>query len=79
MRPQRYIKAFFERYAGVRRYLDTLVHEARQTGAVRTLMGRRRLVRDILRQEPRDPVGRRAHRPEHAHPGQRRGHHEDAP
>jgi DNA polymerase-1 len=44
---QRYIKAFFERYAGVRRYLDTLVVEARATGSVRTLMGRRRLVRDI--------------------------------
>lgn len=44
----RYIKAFFERYAGVRRYLDLLVDEARTTGAVRTLMGRRRLVRDIL-------------------------------
>lgn len=44
---QRYIKTFFERYAGVRRYLDTLVEEARATGAVRTLMGRRRLVRDI--------------------------------
>lgn len=44
----RYIKAFFERYAGVRRYLDQLVDEARATGAVRTIMGRRRLVRDIL-------------------------------
>jgi DNA polymerase-1 len=44
----RYIKAFFERYAGVRRYLDTLVAEARATGAVRTILGRRRLVRDIL-------------------------------
>jgi DNA polymerase I len=44
----RYIKAFFERYAGVRRYLDLLVDEARSTGAVRTLTGRRRLVRDIL-------------------------------
>jgi DNA polymerase-1 len=44
----RYIKAFFERYAGVRRYLDQLVVEARDTGAVRTIMGRRRLVRDIL-------------------------------
>jgi DNA polymerase-1 len=44
---QSHIKAFFARYAGVRRYLDTLVDEARSTGAVRTLMGRRRLVRDI--------------------------------
>jgi DNA polymerase-1 len=43
----RYIKAFFERYSGVRRYLDGLVEEARATGAVRTLLGRRRLVRDI--------------------------------
>ncbi len=43
----RYIKAFFERYHGVRAYLDALVHEARETGCVRTLMGRRRLVRDI--------------------------------
>ncbi|MDB4974332.1 MAG: polymerase [Myxococcaceae bacterium] len=44
----RYIKAFFERYAGVRRYLDQLVAEARDTGAVRTMLGRRRVVRDIL-------------------------------
>ncbi len=43
----RYIKAFFERYHGVRTYLDALVAEARETGAVRTLLGRRRLVRDI--------------------------------
>ncbi len=43
----RYIKAFFERYHGVRSYLDKLVLEARTTGAVRTLFGRRRLVRDI--------------------------------
>jgi len=43
----RYIKAFFERYHGVRKYLDALVTEARDTGAVRTLFGRRRLVRDI--------------------------------
>jgi DNA polymerase-1 len=44
----RYIKAFFERYHGVRVYLDQLVQEARETGAVRTIMGRRRLVKDIL-------------------------------
>jgi DNA polymerase-1 len=43
-----HIKAFFGRYHGVRRYLDRLVQEARETGAVRTLFGRRRLVRDIL-------------------------------
>jgi DNA polymerase-1 len=43
-----HIKAFFAKYHGVRRYLDRLVQEARDTGAVRTLFGRRRLVRDIL-------------------------------
>jgi DNA polymerase-1 len=44
---QRYIKAFFERYAGVRKYLDGLIDEARRTGGVRTITGRRRLVKDI--------------------------------
>jgi DNA polymerase-1 len=45
---QQHIKAFFARYHGVRRYLDALVQEARDTGYVRTIMGRRRLVSDIL-------------------------------
>jgi DNA polymerase-1 len=44
---RRYIAAFFARYAGVARYLDELVIEARRTGAVRTMMGRRREVPDI--------------------------------
>ncbi|GAB4112269.1 MAG: DNA polymerase I [Sandaracinaceae bacterium] len=43
----RYIAAFFARYAGVARYLDELVVEARRTGFVRTMMGRRRAVPDI--------------------------------
>ena len=44
---RRYIDAFFARYAGVARYLQDLVHEARTTGAVRTLLGRKRVVPDI--------------------------------
>ncbi|MBX7192681.1 MAG: DNA polymerase I [Sandaracinaceae bacterium] len=44
---KRYIAAFFSRYAGVARYLDDLVTEARRTGSVRTMMGRRREVPDI--------------------------------
>lgn len=44
---KRYIDAFFERYHGVRDYLDGLVVEARDTGGVRTLLGRRRLIKDI--------------------------------
>jgi DNA polymerase-1 len=45
---KRYIAAFFSRYAGVARYLDELVAEARRTGSVRTMLGRRREVPDIL-------------------------------
>jgi DNA polymerase-1 len=44
---KRYIAAFFSRYAGVARYLDDLVTEARRTGSVRTMLGRRREVPDI--------------------------------
>ena len=43
----RYIEAFFARYAGVRRFLDEVVREARETGEVRTLFGRRRVVHDL--------------------------------
>ncbi len=35
-----YIKAFFEQYAGVKRYMDEVVEQARQSGATRTLLGR---------------------------------------
>ncbi len=41
-RAGRYIDAFFQRYAGVDAYLKQVVEEARQTGFVRTLYGRRR-------------------------------------
>ncbi|MDQ3035419.1 MAG: DNA polymerase I, partial [Myxococcota bacterium] len=44
---RRYIDAFFIRYEGVTRYLQDLVHEARTTGAVRTLLGRKRVIPDI--------------------------------
>ena len=43
----RYIAAFFERYAGVARYLDEVVTDARKSGVVHTLFGRRRLVNDL--------------------------------
>ena len=43
----RYIEAFFKRYAGVRRFLDEVVRDARDSGEVRTLLGRRRLVPDL--------------------------------
>jgi DNA polymerase-1 len=37
-----YIKAFFERYAGVQTYLDKVVAEAKQSGYVYSALGRRR-------------------------------------
>ncbi len=41
---RRYIQAFFQRYSGVARYLDGVVADARRTGAVRTMLGRKRTV-----------------------------------
>ena len=37
---QAYIQAYFERYPGIRGYMDTMRAECRRTGAVRTLFGR---------------------------------------
>ncbi len=41
---RRYIQAFFHRYAGVARYLDDVVEDARRTGFVRTMAGRKRAI-----------------------------------
>ncbi len=41
------IKAYFELYPGVKRYMDKTVVEARDKGYVETLMGRKRPLRDI--------------------------------
>ena len=39
---QRYIDAFFERYAGVKNFMDRTIQDARRDGSTRTLLGRRR-------------------------------------
>ncbi|MGA9524276.1 MAG: DNA polymerase I [Myxococcaceae bacterium] len=41
------IDRYFERYAGIRRYLDETVEQVRRTGFVETLFGRRRYIPDI--------------------------------
>jgi DNA polymerase I len=41
------IDAYFERYRGVRRFLDETVAKARERGSVRTLLGRRRFLPDL--------------------------------
>ena len=46
------IDRYFTRYAGVRRWLDATVAEARRTGEVRTLWGRKRALPDIASRNP---------------------------
>jgi DNA polymerase-1 len=48
---QEVIGRYFRRYAGVKRYLDETVEQARATGQVRTLLGRRRLLPELASSE----------------------------
>ena len=41
------IDRYFERYAGIRRYLEQTVEKARRTGYVETLFGRRRFMPEL--------------------------------
>jgi DNA polymerase-1 len=43
----RFIAAYFERYRGVKEYLDRTLEEVRRTGFTRTLLGRRRPIPEI--------------------------------
>jgi DNA polymerase I len=42
-----YIERYFERYSGVRAFIDKTIEETRRTGSVRTLFGRMRPIPDI--------------------------------
>jgi DNA polymerase-1 len=44
---KRFIDAYFEKYAGVRKFIDKTLEEARHDGSVRTLFGRVRPIPDI--------------------------------
>jgi len=50
---ERYIEAYFGRYAGVRRYMAEMVARAREQGHVTTLLGRRRHVTGLDSSNPR--------------------------
>jgi DNA polymerase I len=41
------IERYFQRYGGIKRYLDETIEKARRTGYVETLFGRRRFMSDI--------------------------------
>ena len=45
---QAFIDAYFQRYKGVRSWLDRTIEDTRRTGVVRTLLGRIRPIPDIL-------------------------------
>ncbi len=49
---QRYIDSYFERYAGVRQFIDATIAEVRRTGVTRTLFGRERPIPDINNRNP---------------------------
>ncbi|MGO9009128.1 MAG: DNA polymerase I [Bryobacteraceae bacterium] len=49
---ERYIRGYFERYAGVRRYLDETIAAVRQSGVTRTLFGRERPIPDMNSRNP---------------------------
>ncbi|HZT30750.1 MAG TPA: DNA polymerase I [Bryobacteraceae bacterium] len=47
-----YIKSYFERYAGVKKFIDATIAEVRRTGVTRTLFGRERPIPDIHSRNP---------------------------
>jgi DNA polymerase-1 len=49
---EQYIKAYFERYSGVRKWLDATIAEVRRTGFARTIFGRRRPIPDMNSRNP---------------------------
>ena len=49
---EKYIKNYFARYAGVRRFIDATIAEVRLTGVTRTLFGRERPIPEINGRNP---------------------------
>ena len=49
---QKYIDNYFERYAGVRKFIDDTIAEVRRTGVTRTLFGRERPIPDMNSRNP---------------------------
>ena len=47
-----YIRRYFERYAGVREFIDRTIAEVRTTGVAKTLLGRRRPIPDMQSRNP---------------------------
>jgi DNA polymerase-1 len=45
---RRYIESYFQRYSGVKSYIDRVIREARQKGYVTTILNRRRYLPDLF-------------------------------
>ncbi len=43
----KFITAYFEKYPGVKKYLEATKEQARRTGYVQTILGRKRVIQDI--------------------------------
>ena len=71
---QAFIDAYFAGFPRVRGFIDTTLAQARETGVVKTMFGRRRLVPELTSRNGQIRVGRRARHREHADPGHRRRH-----
>ncbi len=79
---QEFIDAYFAGFPAVRSYIDRTLEEARVTGVVKTMFGRRRLMPELTSRDfQRAASGRGARSGQHADPGHGRRHHEagDAP
>jgi DNA polymerase I len=48
---QTYIESYFSRYPGVQKYVESTLEQARKTGYVTTLLGRRRFIPDLTSTE----------------------------
>ena len=49
---QKYIQGYFERYAGVKRFIDQQISQVRKSGETRTLFGRRRPIPEMDSRNP---------------------------
>jgi DNA polymerase-1 len=49
---ERYIQGYFERYTGVKRFIESTIAEVRRTGVTRTLLGRERPIPDMNSRNP---------------------------
>ncbi len=47
-----YIRRYFERYVGVREFIDKTIAEVRQSGVAKTMLGRRRPIPDMQSRNP---------------------------